>query len=76
MSQMTVVAKQRRETTEAKFQALAQARQNLTGNRHNAALQEYETAKESLHLHLTSAANAAEDRNRENYYTLGERVNG
>ena len=56
MSHMTVVAKERRETTEAKFQALVQARQNLTGNRH--------------------AANAAEERNKENYYTLGERVNG
>ena len=38
MSHMTAVAKERREATEAKFESLAQARQNLTGNRQNAAL--------------------------------------
>ena len=75
MSHISAVAKERREATEAKCQALAHARQNLTGQRQNAVLlQQYETAKESLRLNLTSAANTAEDRNTENYYTLGERV--
>jgi len=39
----------------------------LTEDRQNPAFQQqYETAKESLRIHLTSAANAAEDRNTEN----------
>ena len=77
MSHMSTTAKERKEARENKFQALAHARQNLSENRQNPAFQQqYETAKESLRLHLTSAANAAEDRNTENYYTLGERVNG
>ena len=77
MSYMSAVAKESREEIDAKFQALALVRQNLTRNRQNAALiQQYETAKESLRLHLTSAANAPADKNTENYYTLGERVNG
>ena len=38
MSHMSAVAKEKRETPEAKFQALACAGQTLTGNKHNAAL--------------------------------------
>ena len=69
--------KKRLEASEAKFQALAHAKQNLTEDRQNEAFQQqYENARQSLMLHLTALANAAEDRNTENYYTLGERVNG
>ena len=76
MSYMSAVAKERREEIDKKYQALALVRHNLTINRQNAALiQQYKTAKESLRLHLTSAANATSDKNTENYYTLGERVN-
>ena len=43
---MSAVAKEMRDAIEAKFQELAYTRQNLTGNRQNAApLQQYELAK-------------------------------
>ena len=77
IAHMTNKAKERKETCEAKFKALARARQSLTEDRQNEALQQqYENAKQSLKLYLTAIATAAEERNTENYYTLGERVNG
>ena len=76
MSLMSATAKEKKEASEAKFQALGHARQNLTGNGQNTPFQQqYETPKESPRLYLTTSANTAEDRNTENYYTLGERVN-
>ena len=72
MVHMTNAAKERKETCEAKFKSLARARQNLTEDRQNEALQQqYENAKQSLKQYLNSIATAAEERNTENYYTLG-----
>ena len=58
MSQMSTAAKKRKET---KFET--NERQNLTENRKNPAFElQYETAKESLRLHITLAASGAGDR--------------
>ena len=61
MSHMSTAAKKRKETRETKFET--HERQNLTENKKNPAFElQYETAKESLRLHITLAASGAGDR--------------